>query len=211
MTDRYITVRSVSSDEYIVSRSRFIGYAAPCDSEEKALAFLQSVREQHRNATHHCYAYVIGVNSGIMRYSDDGEPGGTAGLPIMDVLRNAGVVNCCVVVVRYFGGILLGTGGLVRAYTQGSKIALEAARLVCMELTSHDLCEVPYSCWDSVVHASRDLPVQIQNPEFAASVSFVLAVRASDRNRVLDTLRNVTSRRIEILPDSESYEPWEIS
>ncbi len=210
MTDRYITVRSRASDEFVVSRSRFIGYAAPCSSEEEALAFLQSVRDMHRDATHHCYAYIIGVNSGIMRYSDDGEPGGTAGLPIMDVMRNAGVVNCCVVVVRYFGGTLLGTGGLVRAYTQGCKIALDAARLVRMELTSHDLCEVPYACWDSVVHAAQDLPVHILNPEFAAAVSFTLAVRSADRDRVLETLRNVTSRRLEILPDSESYEPWEI-
>ena len=145
-----------------------------------------------------------------MRYSDDGEPGGTAGLPIMDVMRNAGVVNCCVVVVRYFGGTLLGTGGLVRSYTQGCKIALDAAQLVRMELTSHDLCEVPYSCWDSVVHAARNLPVHILNPQFAAAVSFTLVVRSADRDRVLEALRNTTARRIEILPDTESYEPWEI-
>ena len=211
MMNQYITVRSSGSAEFIISRSRFIGYAAPCSSEEEALSFLQSVRDLHRDATHHCYAYIIGANSGIMRYSDDGEPGGTAGLPIMDVMRSADVVNCCVVVVRYFGGTLLGTGGLVRSYTQGCKIALDAAHLVRMELTSHNLCEVPYSCWDLVLHAARDLPVRISNPEFSVAVSFTLAVRSSDRDRVIEILHNITSRRIEIIPDSETYEPWDIN
>ncbi|MER2054786.1 MAG: YigZ family protein, partial [Clostridia bacterium] len=133
--DSYITVREEASDEVVIMKSRFIGYVAPCETEEDALAFLRRIKEKHRDARHHCYAYVIGLNAGVMRYSDDGEPGGTAGLPMMDVLKNAGAVNCCVVVVRYFGGVLLGTGGLVRAYTLGCKIALESAGLVRMELS----------------------------------------------------------------------------
>ena len=113
--DSYITVREEASDEVVITKSRFIGYAAPCETEEDALAFLRRIREMHRDARHHCYAYVIGKNKGIMRYSDDGEPAGTAGLPMMDVLKSRDVVDCAVVVVRYFGGVLLGTGGLVRA------------------------------------------------------------------------------------------------
>ena len=127
MPGSYRTVRQAASDEFIVNKSLFIGHAAPCETEEAALQFLRKIRDEYRDATHNCYAYVIGENAGIMRYSDDGEPGGTAGLPMMEVLKQRGVVNCCVVVTRYFGGVLLGAGGLVRAYTKGCAIALDAA------------------------------------------------------------------------------------
>ena len=110
MSAPYKTLRQSASDEVIINKSRFIGYACPCETEEEALAFLQSIRTKHKDATHNCYAYVIGQNAGIMRYNDDGEPGGTAGLPMMEVLKAQGVVNCCVVVTRYFGGILLRKG-----------------------------------------------------------------------------------------------------
>ena len=210
MMDQYITVKQKNADEFVVNRSRFIGYACPCSTEEEALSFLQNVRDMHRGATHHCYAYIIGLNSGIMRYSDDGEPGGTAGLPIMDVMRSHNIVNCCVVVVRYFGGTLLGTGGLVRAYTQGCKAALNAAKIVRMERTTHYLCDIPYSCWDQVLHAAENLPVHILNQEFSATVSFTLAVRAYDADHVLDEMNRITARKIEIIPADESFEPWEL-
>ena len=129
MPGDYKTLKRAASDEFIVNKSRFIGYASPCQTEEEALAFLKSIREKHRDATHNCYAYVIGENAGVMRYSDDGEPGGPAGLPMMEVLKARGVVNCCVVVTRYFGGVKLGTGGLVRAYSGSVAHAVEAAGL----------------------------------------------------------------------------------
>ena len=210
MTDQYITVRQYGTDEFVISRSRFIGYACPCTSEDEALAFLQRIRNAHRDATHHCFAYIIGLNSGVMRYSDDGEPGGTAGLPIIEVMRAKNIVNCCVVVVRYFGGTLLGTGGLVRAYTQGCKIALDAAQIVRMEQTAHYLCDIPYSCWDSVRHAAESLPVQVLDPDFGASVTFTLAVRTRDAGQALDAMARVTSRKMEAVPAEESFEPWEI-
>ena len=100
MTAPFKTLRLAASDEFIIHKSRFIGYASPAQTEEEALAFLQSIRVKHKDATHNCYAYVIGRNAGVMRYSDDGEPGGTAGLPMMEVLKAQGVVNCCVVVTR---------------------------------------------------------------------------------------------------------------
>ena len=129
----YKTLRAENSAEFVINKSRFIGYGCPCETEEEALAFLARIRQKHKDATHNCYAYIIGLNSGIMRYSDDGEPGGTAGMPIIEVMKARGVVNCAVVVTRYFGGILLGAGGLVRAYAQGSKAALDAAGVVVME------------------------------------------------------------------------------
>ena len=210
MTEQYITVRQKNSDEFVISRSRFIGYACPCTTEEAAVSFLQEIREKHRDATHHCYAYIIGLNAGTMRYSDDGEPGGTAGLPIIEVMRAQQIVNCCVVVVRYFGGTFLGTGGLVRSYTQGCKLALQAAGIVRMERTSQYLCDVPYSCWDSVLHAAETLPVQIRNPEFAASVTFSLYVRANDAEDVLENFARITSRKMDAIQSDEEYEPWEV-
>ena len=128
----YKTLREENSAEFIINKSRFIGYGCPCETEEEALAFLARIRQKHKDATHNCYAYIIGLNSGIMRYSDDGEPGGTAGMPIIEVMKARGVVNCAVVVTRYFGGILLGGGGLVRAYSHTASIALQAAGIVTM-------------------------------------------------------------------------------
>ena len=123
----YRTLRQFASDEFIINKSRFIGYAAPCETEAEALAFLQSIRTKHKDATHNCYAYIIGLNSGIMRYSDDGEPSGTAGKPIIPHLEGRELINICVGVIRYYGGINLGTGGLVRAYAGTAKMALDNA------------------------------------------------------------------------------------
>ncbi len=140
----YKTLLRAASDEFVVNKSRFIGHGCPCETEEAALAFLAGIRARHKDATHNCYAYIVGANMGIMRYSDDGEPGGTAGMPIIEVMKARGVTNCAVVVTRYFGGILLGAGGLVRAYSQGAAAALNACGVGVMHPTARYLLEVPY-------------------------------------------------------------------
>lgn len=209
MSAPYKTLRQSASDEFIINKSRFIGYGSPAQTEEEALAFLKGIREKHKDATHNCYAYVIGRNAGIMRYSDDGEPGGTAGLPIMEVLKAQGVVNCCVVVTRYFGGILLGAGGLVRAYTQGCVAALKASGVVVMEPSQQYLCEVGYPLWDKVQYALKSLPVQLVGSEFTTAVTFTLLVREKDAQQVLDTLIRVTDGKVETLLEEESFAGWE--
>ena len=209
MSAPYKTLRRSSSDEFIVNKSRFIGYAAPVQTEEEALAFLQSIRTKHKDATHNCYAYVIGQNAGIMRYSDDGEPGGTAGLPMMEVIKAQGVVNCCVVVTRYFGGVLLGAGGLVRAYTQGCVVGLKAAQVVVMEPSQRYICEVAYPLWDKVQHAMKTMPVQLVGSEFATAVTFTLLVREKDAGQVLADLTRVTDGKFDYLLEDESYEAWD--
>ena len=208
MSAPYKTLKQEASDEVIINKSCFIGHACPCETEDEALAFLQRIRARYKDATHNCYAYVIGRNAGIMRYSDDGEPGGTAGLPMMEVLKAQGVVNCCVVVTRYFGGVLLGAGGLVRAYTQGAVIALKAAQVVVMEPSQRYLCEVSYPLWDKVQHAMKSLPVQLLSSEFTTAVAFTLLVRETNAARVLDELTRVTDGRFESLLESESFEAW---
>ncbi len=205
----YRTLLAPASDEFIVNKSRFIGYASPVRDEAGALAFLESIRRKHRDATHNCYAYTLGTNMGIMRYSDDGEPGGTAGLPMMEVIKKRLVCDCCVVVTRYFGGVLLGAGGLVRAYSHGCSIALDAAKIVVMEESEQFLCEVAYPLWDRVQHALKSLPVQLVSSEFTSAVTFSLLVRLADSDAVQQELIRLTDGRVEILSEGTEFRAWE--
>lgn len=208
--DNYLTLSGYGRDEVVIQKSRFIGEAWPVTSEEEALAHLREVRETTRDARHHCYAYVIGENEGILRYSDDGEPGGTAGMPMISLIRSRHLVNCLAVVTRYFGGILLGTGGLVRAYTEGTRIALEAAGIVRMEMTCRDLCEVPYAAWDSVKYTLERLPAKAEEIEFGAAVSFTLLSRQKDREQILHDLSQASGRTLETLFEGEEFMAWEV-
>ena len=132
MAKDYKTVLENASDEFVEKRSRFIGYCKPVKTEQEALDFINEKRSEHWNATHNVYAYSLREGN-IKRYSDDGEPSGTAGMPVLDVIVKNEIFDVVVVVTRYFGGVLLGTGGLVRAYSHGSKIAVEAAKPVIMQ------------------------------------------------------------------------------
>ena len=129
--ESYKTVKFESSDEFVTKKSRFIGYVKPVKTVEEATAFISEIKSKHWDATHNVYAYSLREGQ-IKRYSDDGEPSGTAGMPALDVILKQDVVDCCVVVTRYFGGIMLGAGGLVRAYSHGSKIALDAGQVITM-------------------------------------------------------------------------------
>lgn len=124
------TVFTASQDETNIEKSRFIGYCKPIESEEEATEFIEQIKKKHWDATHNVPVYVLGENYQVQRYSDDGEPSGTAGVPILSMLKAEGITNVCVVVTRYFGGIKLGTGGLVRAYTHTAKLGLEASIII---------------------------------------------------------------------------------
>lgn len=209
MADGYKTLRDVGSDSFIIKKSRFIGHGSPARSEAEALAFLAAIRAEYRDANHNCWAYVIGRNAGIMRYSDDGEPGGTAGMPIIEVVKARQVVDCCVVVTRYFGGVLLGAGGLVRAYSQGAKAALDAAHIIMMEDSVRLWAGMDYPLWGRVKHALKSEPVLVEDVEFAATVTATLLVRARDEEAVRETLTRVTDGKIDLLVvDTLSY-GWE--
>ena len=210
MPGDYKTLKAAASDEFIVNKSRFSGYASPCETEEEALAFLKSIREKHKDATHNCYAYVIGQNAGIMRYNDDGEPGGTAGMPIIEVIKARGVVNCCVVVTRYFGGVLLGAGGLVRAYTKGCVVALNAAQVVTMEESQRILMDIPYPMWDKINYHLQSLPQITEHTEFGASVSVTLLVRVKDVEMVIEKLNTLSDGKLDYLPDEILHYPWPV-
>ena len=126
----YKTLHSFGTDEYIVEKSTFIGYAKPIKSEEEAVEFINEIKKKHKDATHNVWAYTVGETMNIQRYSDDGEPQGTAGIPTLEVIKKEDLRDVVVVVTRYFGGIKLGAGGLVRAYTKGAKVGIEAAQII---------------------------------------------------------------------------------
>jgi len=197
-----------ASDEFIVNKSRFIGYGAPAQTEEEALAFLAEIRKKHQDATHNCYAYIIGTNMGIMRYSDDGEPGGTAGMPIIEVMKARGVTNAAVVVTRYFGGILLGAGGLVRAYTQGAVAALNAAQVGVMHPTQRMLVDVSYPMLGKVEHFLKAEPVIVEDKSFTDTITLTLVVRTADAEDFSARLIAHTDGRCEPLPMEEFYMAW---
>ena len=204
----YKTLLTRASDEFIINKSRFIGYGAPAASEEEALGFLADVRSAHKDASHHCYAYIIGTNMGVMRYSDDGEPGGTAGMPIIEVMKARQVTNACVVVVRYFGGVLLGAGGLTRAYSQGAATAINAAGVGEVSPTRRYLMEVPYPMLGRVEYLLKSLPVIVEDKQFSDAIVMTLIVRARDDEAFLSAVTSGTDGRIEPIFMEEMYKAW---
>lgn len=204
----YKTLMARGAAEFIVNKSRFIGYGAPVETEEAALGFLKEIRARHKDATHNCYAYIVGANMGIMRYSDDGEPGGTAGLPIIEVMKARSVTDAAVVVTRYFGGVLLGAGGLVRAYAQGAAEALHAAGVGEMHPTARYLVEVPYPLLDRALHFLKDRPVIVADKAFAEAVTLTLKVKTADQAVVTEELTQALDGRAEPLWVDETYLPW---
>lgn len=185
----YKSVKQCSEAEYTVNRSRFIGRCFPVDSEEAALCLLGDIRKKHWDATHNCFAYRIGENAAA-RFSDDGEPGGTAGKPIMDVLTGRGLTNVLCVVTRYFGGILLGAGGLVRAYSKSAADAVTKAGVV--SYLPGTVLDIPmdysrYGALEGFIRASAE----VRNVAFAQNV--VVTVAVEDTN-LLKFMKEVTER-----------------
>ena len=185
----YKSVKQCSEAEYTVNRSRFIGRCFPVESEEAALCLLGDIRKKHWDATHNCFAYRIGDNAAA-RFSDDGEPGGTAGKPIMDVLTGRGLTNVLCVVTRYFGGILLGAGGLVRAYSKSAADAVTKAGIV--SYLPGTILDIPmaysrYGTLEGFIRANAE----VRNVAFAQNV--VVTVAVEDTN-LLKFMKEVTER-----------------
>ena len=167
--EEYLVPTGFGEDEFIEKKSRFIGRLWPVETEEEALAKIQEMKKQHYDATHNCWAYII--RDGAVRFSDDGEPGGTAGMPMLQVLQREGLFNVVCVVTRYFGGILLGTGGLVRAYTQAAKLALEAAPSGTMHVCVRLTVTVEYPLYERADLLLRTAGAHMEEPEFTHQVT----------------------------------------
>ena len=204
----YKTLIEKNEDSFIINKSRFIGHGCPCETEAEALAFLASVRADHKDASHNCYAYIIGANMGVMRYSDDGEPGGTAGMPIIEVMKTRGVTNCCVVVTRYFGGVLLGAGGLVRAYSQGAAAAINACGVGVMHPTARYLMEIPYPMLNRMDYFLKGEPVIVEDKAYTDVITYTLIIKFADEEEFLARLTNMSEGRIEPLRAEEMMLAW---
>lgn len=198
MEDSYKTVLAYGSDEFIVNKSRFIGYAKPIDSEEEALDFIEEIKEKHRDATHNVSAYVFGESSNIQRFNDDGEPSGTAGIPALEVLKKENLKNVVLVVTRYFGGVKLGGGGLIRAYTKGAKIGLEAAKIVDMVVHRELKIKVDYTAYGKIENYLLSNDYTTDDIVFDDAVNISIRIKYSDLDKFIQDIVDFTSGEAEI-------------
>ena len=188
----YKTVELESSDYFVEKKSKFIGYAKPVSTQDEAVEFINSIKSKHWDATHNVYAYVLRENN-TQRYSDDGEPSGTAGVPVLDVILKEDVTNVCVVATRYFGGTLLGAGGLVRAYSHTSKIALDAAHIITMANCQIYSVIVDYSFYDRLNVLLSDFGANVIKSDFSASVSVEFSIKEDASELLKDKLTDISN------------------
>lgn len=193
----YRTIADIATASFIEKKSEFIGNIAPCKTEEQAITFIQEIRRQHRRATHNCYAYILRDNN-IGRHSDDGEPGGTAGAPMFEVLKKEGLTDVCCVVTRYFGGIMLGAGGLVRAYTNGAKIAVAAAQIMEMRMAERLRLTLDYSLYGKIGAALNEFDVRVCSEDFAAEVTLELCIAEEKSREFSAALTDICCGKINI-------------
>ena len=170
----YRTIHDYGSDQVTIEKSLFIGYAKPVETEEEARAFISEISSKHKDATHNVWAYVIGQNMNIQRYSDDGEPQGTAGIPTLEVIKKEGLCNVVVVGTRYFGGIKLGAGGLVRAYTKTAKIGLDAGKIVEKRPFIQVILGLDYTLLGKAQTALANRCYHIKDIEYTDSVNIIV-------------------------------------
>jgi uncharacterized YigZ family protein len=170
MLAQYLTVREYGCAEIIIRRSRFIGHATPVASEQEAIEFIERIKKEHSSATHNCSAYLFGDRNEFQKQSDDGEPSGTAGKPILEVIKHQGLKNIAVVVTRYFGGIMLGAGGLIRAYTDGAVAGIEAAAVIQQVLHQEIRLHIDYTWLGKIENELRNRKILMGETQFTDKV-----------------------------------------
>lgn len=193
--DSYKTIQKQSENEFVEKKSRFIGHICPISIEADAIAFVNRIKTKHPQATHNCWAYILRENN-IQRYSDDGEPQGTAGIPILEVLKKEEIVDVAVVVTRYFGGVMLGAGGLIRAYSHGAKIALDAGERVVMAECAILQILLPYNLYDLFLSMSESYPMKIVKTDYAEEISLIVRVRLDYMENMGNMLTELSSGSI---------------
>ena len=206
--DEYLVPSGFGEDEFTEKKSRFIGRIWPVESEEEALAKIQEMEKLYKDAAHNCWAYII--RGGVARFSDNGEPGGTAGNPMMQVLQKEQLNNVLCVVTRYFGGILLGAGGLVRAYTKGAKIAVNAAGKSMKRVWSVLYVPCPYTFYERVKLEVAAFGGIIRSTEFTSEVELEILVAAPKKQALLDRLTDMSAAAIEGMETGQEYRAFPI-
>ena len=206
--DEYLVPSGYGEDEFIEKKSRFIGRVWCVETEEEAISRIQEMKKQHYDASHNCWAYVI--RDGAMRFSDDGEPGGTAGNPMMQVLQREELYNVVCVVTRYFGGVLLGAGGLVRAYTKGAKIAIDAAGKSIKRVWSVLYVPCPYTFYERVKLEVEAFGGIIRDTQFGAEVELEILVAEGQRDAFLERLTDMTAGTVEGMETDKEYRAFPV-
>lgn len=206
--EAYLVPTQFGEDEFYEKKSHFIGRVWPVETEEEALEKIQQMKKQHYDATHNCWAYII--RDGAVRFSDDGEPGGTAGMPMLQVLQREGLQNIVCVVTRYFGGILLGAGGLVRAYTKGAKIAVDAAGKSIKRVWTVVYVPCPYPFYERVRLEVSAFGGIIRQTDFGAEVELELLFPQEKTNEFLERLTELTSGTVEGMEIGQEYRAFPI-
>lgn len=200
----FMTVGGYAVSEYTVNKSRFLGYVFPVSSKEEADVKIAEIRSMHPQARHNVYAYCV-RNPEYSRYSDDGEPQGTAGMPVLDVIKKNGVTDCLIVVTRYFGGILLGTGGLVRAYSTAAKQALENAGIVNMKLCTCMTVSCDYGLYGKVSSFIPENGGVIENTSFGSETAIDFYVPEADCQMFISRLTEATNGKIIPVKTGEKF------
>ena len=203
MNNTYKTVKIEGQGTYEEKKSKFLGVIRHTETEEEVAAFLSEIRRRYYDASHHCYACVLGRDGGNVRSSDDREPSGTAGHPILAVLQGAGLTDCCLIVTRYFGGTLLGTGGLVRSYTKAAKEAVNAALIVEKYEAEILNATVDYSFYGALQNYLRDKGLEPGDTVFSDKVTVVFPVDAGEAESTVKALTDLTQGRITIKRNEE--------
>ena len=193
----YKTIYEQAQDSFVEKKSEFIGHIAPVKTPEEAAAFIELIRSQNRKAKHNVYAYIL-RDKNTTRYCDDGEPQGTGGVPVLDVLKKAGLTDVCVVVTRYFGGVLLGANGLVRAYSQGCKIAVNAARIMQMHECSRFEFSCDYNMYGKVSYVLPDFEVIKEKEDFADVVNISVLVKSELCKAFIDKMTDISNGQISL-------------
>lgn len=200
----YLVPAGDGEAEFTEKRSRFIGRVRRTDTEQDALDMLRMIREAHRDATHNVYAYCIRENN-LTRYSDDGEPAGTSGMPVLNVFFGAEVTNVCCVVTRYFGGTLLGTGGLARAYTRAAQMALEAAGIAQMASFTELLLTLPYPFYERTQRILSEFGAVTEKADFGANVALDVYVPVERVDSLVAVLAETSAGKIAAVRGETSF------
>lgn len=201
----YKTLHCFGYDEYIIEKSQFIGYAKPVLNEEEARDFIEEIKKKHKNATHNVWAYTIGLDMNIQRYSDDGEPQGTAGIPILEFIKKEDLRNVVVVVTRYFGGIKLGAGGLVRAYTKGAKIGISKAKIVVKKMFEVVEIIIDYTLLGKVQNELKSKSYHIFSIEYLENVNLSVYCEKERLVEFIEFLTEITNAKAEIKEKGKIY------
>lgn len=206
MAVRYKTVLKQAEEMIVIEKSKFIGYIKPVETAEEAEEFVASVKSANRDATHNVPVYVIGEKYEIQKYSDDGEPSGTAGVPVLHMLMKEGITNTAIVMTRYFGGIKLGTGGLVRAYTGIAKEALNAAGVAAVKDMDVLVLEIQYTYHGKAENMAQKGDFIIRKTDFTDKVTLEIVCDPDETEKVIKDFMEVTSGTVNIVERHQELE-----